>query len=85
MKSCYKNKTKEENRPEPWFEINSEKSIPNINSDKNKNTINEIRIECIRDYKCHYCNEVIENERNRQFHVLEKLQIKEKEQKSRKK
>ena len=28
---CYKNKTKEENRPEPWIEINAEDLINNIN------------------------------------------------------
>jgi hypothetical protein len=81
---CYKNKTKEENRPEPWFEINSEKLINNINSVKNIDTNNEIRIECIRDYKCDYCKDVIEYERKRQIHFLEKLKIKEKEQKSEK-
>ena len=81
---CYKNKTKEENRPEPWFEINSEKLINKINSVKNIDTNNEIRIECIRDYKCDYCKEVIEYEGKRQIHFLEKLQIKEKEQKSEK-
>ena len=81
---CYKNKTKEENRPEPWFEINSEKLINNINSIKNIDTNNEIRIECIRDYKCDYCKEVIEYERKRQIHFLEKLKIKEKEQKQEK-
>lgn len=75
---CHKNKTKEENRPEPWFEINSEKLINNINFAKNMN--NEIRIECIRDYKCDFCKQVIECEKNRQIHFLEKLQIKEKEQ-----
>ena len=78
---CYKNKTKEENRPEPWFEINSEKLINNINSVKNIDTNNEILIECIRDYKCDYCKEVIEYERKRQIHFLEKIKIKEKEQK----
>ena len=81
---CYKNKTKEENRPEPWFEINAEKLINNINSVKNIDTNNEIRIECIRDYKCDYCKEVIECERKRQIHFLEKLIIKEKEQKQEK-
>jgi hypothetical protein len=81
---CYKNKTKEENRPEPWFEINSEKLINNINSVNNIDTNNEIRIECIRDYKCDYCKEVIEYERKRQIHFLEKLKIKEKEQKQEK-
>jgi hypothetical protein len=81
---CYKNKTKEENRPEPWFEINSEKLINNINSVNNIDTNNEIRIECIRDYKCDYCKEVIEYERKRQIHFLEKFKIKEKEQKQEK-
>ena len=81
---CYKNKTKEENRHEPWFEINSEKLINNINSVKNIDTNNEIRIECIRDYKCDYCKEVIEYKRKRQIHFLEKLKIKEKEQKQEK-
>ena len=81
---CYKNKTKEENRPEPWFEINSEKLINNINSVNNIDTNNEIRIECIRDYKCDYCKEVIEYERKRQIHILEKFKIKEKEQKQEK-
>jgi hypothetical protein len=76
---CYKNKTKEENRPEPWFEINSEKLINSINSVKNIDINNEIQIECIRDYKCDYCKEVIEYERKRQIHFLEKLKIKEKE------
>ena len=81
---CYKNKTKEENRPEPWFEINSEKLINNINSVKNINTNNEIRIECIREYKCEYCKEFIEYERTRHINFLEKLQIKKKEQLSEK-
>ena len=81
---CYKNKTKEENRPEPWFEINSEKLINSINSVKNINTNDELRIECIRNYKCDYCKKIIEYERKRQLHFLEKLQIKEKEQKSEK-
>jgi hypothetical protein len=78
---CYKNKTKEENRPEPWFEINSEKLINNINSDKNINANNEIKIECIRNYKCDYCKNFIEYERKRQVEFLENLQIKEKERK----
>jgi hypothetical protein len=84
---CYKNKTKEENRPEPWFEINAEMLINNINSVKNIETNNEIRIECTRDYKCDYCKEVIEYERNRQIEYERNRQIKEikeKEQKSEK-
>jgi hypothetical protein len=74
---CYKHKTKEENRPEPWFEIDAEKLIHNINSGEN---IDEeiISIDCIRNYKCRFC---IEYERNISS-FLEKLQIKEKEQRS---
>lgn len=79
---CHKNKTKEENRPEPWFEINAENLINNINSTKNAN--NETRIECMRDYKCNFCKQVIECDKNRQIYFLEKIQIKEKEQTSEK-
>ena len=81
---CYKNKTKEENRPEPWFEIKAETLINETNSGKNINEEGEIEIECIRHYKCDYCKEIIEYERNRQIHFLEKLQIREKEQKQEK-
>jgi hypothetical protein len=73
---CYKSKTKEENRPEPWFEIDAEELINNINSCENIEEI--ISIDCIRNYKCDEC---IEHERN-VCSFLEKLQIKEKEQKS---
>jgi competence CoiA-like predicted nuclease len=62
---CFKNKTKEENRHEPWIEINAEDLINNINS--NNEIIN---INCIRDYKCKFCvgyeilkQEQLENER----------------------
>jgi adenosyl cobinamide kinase/adenosyl cobinamide phosphate guanylyltransferase len=56
---CYKHKTKEENRPEPWFEIDAEKLIHNINSDKN---IDEeiISIDCIRNYICRFCIDFLE-------------------------
>ena len=51
---CYKNKTREENRPEPWFEIDAETLIKNVNSHENiQNGI--IHIECIRNYKCESC------------------------------
>jgi hypothetical protein len=43
---CHTNKTKEENRPEPWFEIKAE-SLLNSNDDYN--------FECIRNYKCEMC------------------------------
>jgi hypothetical protein len=61
---CYKNKTKEENRPEPWFEINSEKLINNVNFN------NKIEIECIRNYKCELCKE---KERIKSYKIYEEI------------
>ena len=81
---CYKNKTKEENRPEPWFEIKAETLINETNSGKNINEEGEIEIECIRDYKCVCCKNKEEYEKKRQINFLEKLQIREKEQKQEK-
>lgn len=46
---CYKNKTKECNRPEPWVEIDAEELIKNINEN------NDYNIECIREYICDGC------------------------------
>ena len=77
---CYKNKTKEENRPEPWFEIKAETLINATNLGENINEEGEIEIECIRDYKCDCCKDKEEYERKRHIDFLEKLQIKEKEQ-----
>jgi len=50
---CYKNKTKEEDRPEPWFEMEAVKVINDINN-------NNIVFNCIRYFKCDNC---IEKER----------------------
>jgi hypothetical protein len=66
---CYKSKTKEENRPEPWFEIDAENLINNINSGENNDE--GISIECIRNYICRFC---IEYERKRYIDFLEKSQ-----------
>lgn len=54
---CYKNKTKEDNRPEPWIEINAENLINQINSGEIIDEEGNIRIKCIRNYKCHECEE----------------------------
>ena len=77
---CYKNKTKEENRPEPWFEIKAETLINETNSGKNVNNKGEIEIECIRDYKCDCCKDKEEYERKMYIGIIEKLQIKKKEE-----
>ena len=56
---CYKNKTKEENRPEPWFELDATNLI------NMANTQDEFDIECIRNhYKCSRCK-YIQEERNK--------------------
>ncbi len=52
---CYSHKTKEEDRPDPWFEINAIDLINNINSIKNAKY--KIRIECKRDFNCGSCKE----------------------------
>jgi hypothetical protein len=52
---CYKNKTKEENRPEPWVEINAEDLINKINSGEVIDEDGNINIECMRNYKCEEC------------------------------
>ena len=73
---CYKNKTKEENRPEPWFEIKAETLINETNTGENVNEEGEIEIECIRDYKCVCCKDKEEYERKRHREIIEKFQIK---------
>ena len=50
---CYTNKTKEENRPEPWFEIDAESFIEYINESNEKNETKYII--CKRDNKCARC------------------------------
>ena len=50
---CYRNKTSEENRPEPWVEINAEKLLNNKNL---LEKIDEIEIQCIREYICESCS-----------------------------
>ena len=54
---CYKNKTREENRPEPWVEIDAEDLINKINSGEIIDEEGNISIECIRNYKCDECDE----------------------------
>lgn len=47
-----KHQTLEENRPEPWFEINAIDLINYINSKENIDTLN---IFCVRKYRCEKC------------------------------
>ena len=68
---CYKNKTKEENRPEPWIEINAEDLIHKINSGEIIDEEGNISIECIRNYKCDFCLEYEEELENKRREKLE--------------
>lgn len=87
------NRTKEENRPEPWVEIDANKLIKKINSNEIENHNGYIHIECIRDYTCDSCIEIInrdnerklqELERKRQLHIeFERKRQKELEEKER--
>ena len=77
----YKNKTNEENRPEPWFEINAEELINNINAGTNIDENGDITIECIRIYKCEQCIAYNENENKQLLLYHEKLRQKEIENK----
>jgi hypothetical protein len=84
---CYKNKTKEENRPEPWVEINAEDLINKINSGEIIDEEGNITIKCIRNYKCDRCIEYEENEKIKRNLYYEKLKQdkieKERQQKER--
>jgi len=50
---CNTHKTKEEDRPEPWFEINAMILIKNANLYEN----NILKIQCIRSKLCDFCIE----------------------------
>ena len=49
---CYRNKTSEENRPEPWIELKAEELINTINKEEQTNILN---LKCIRYFKCGNC------------------------------
>jgi hypothetical protein len=49
---CYRNKTSEENRPEPWIELKAEELINTINKEEQTDILNLI---CIRYFKCGNC------------------------------
>ncbi len=74
---CHKNKTKECNRPEPWFEIDATDFINKINEKSDYN------FQCIREYTCDKCvEEKIKQkqlqEQNEQERLLRKQQELEK-------
>jgi hypothetical protein len=54
---CYKNKTRESDRPEPWVEIKAEDLIRDINNGSLLDDNGILHIECIRDSICNECEE----------------------------
>jgi hypothetical protein len=70
---CYKNKTKEENRPDTWVEINAEDLINKINSGEAFDEDGNINIECIRYYKCDECIEYEEFKKQQMNLYYDKL------------
>jgi competence CoiA-like predicted nuclease len=74
---CYKNKTKEQNRPEPWVEINAEDLINKINTGDNIDVEGNIIIDCIRDYKCENCINYEEKERIKLEHFIKEQEMRD--------
>ena len=60
---CYKNKTRENARPEPWVEINAEEFICDINNGSLLDENGILHIQCIRDSICNECEEDREKQR----------------------
>lgn len=64
---CYKHKTNEEDRPEPWFEIDAVTLIKDINNDN-------MVFNCIRYFKCDECIEqerIIEERMKQHMRIIE--------------
>jgi hypothetical protein len=70
---CKTNKTSDENRPEPWFEI---KALTLINM-ANETSLSSLQIPCIRCEKCDKCkeNEIITYFQNQQKIKNNKIRI----------
>ena len=60
---CYKNKTRENARPEPWVEIKAEYFIRDINNGSLLDENGILHIQCIRDSICNECEEKREKDR----------------------
>lgn len=64
----YTHKTRSENRPEPWFEIDAEKLIRLANDD----SLASLQVPCIRCEKCEECIEIDNNKIKAHKNALEK-------------
>ena len=78
---CYKNKTEEDNRPDPWFEIDAESFILLVDShakmDIDDGFPNVLQIPCIRKYTCDYCVNKEISIREKERERLQSLALKE--------
>lgn len=63
-------KTRSEDRPEPWFEINAETLIQMVND--NNNSVTSLVIPCVRVEKCEVC---IEKEETRRIERMRELEV----------
>jgi hypothetical protein len=78
---CYRNKTEEGARPEPWFEIDAEKIINVANAESNKCEI--LTIDCMRSlYECADCKNYEEKKKEWQKQKAE-AEKKDKERRER--
>jgi hypothetical protein len=68
---CYKHQTSNENRPEPWVEIDAISLINIVNTNKN----NLLKINCIRTHQtCNYCTELkIEIQKNIEIERIKRI------------
>lgn len=83
---CYKNKTRENTRPEPWVEIKAEEFIRDINNGSLLDEKGILHIQCIRDSICNECEEDREAYRIHQEEWMKQQEIerKQKEEEKRK-
>jgi hypothetical protein len=73
---CNTNKTSENNRPEPWFEIKADDLINKINLGENIDEDGNIGIKCIRKYKCESCKYIEEQDQIKKQNEIEIENIK---------
>lgn len=75
---CYKNKTRENARPEPWVEIKAEDFIRDINNGALLDENGILHIQCIRDSICNECEEKREKYRIHQEEWIKQHEIERK-------
>jgi hypothetical protein len=78
---CYKHQTSNENRPEPWVEINAISLINIANENINQNNL--LKIKCIRTHQtCNCCVDLeIEKQKNIEIKRLKYIEIEKIKQK----